>query len=59
MEVWSWFAGAFLRRCWGVFGYVGVEPKIGGFEPPKWMVKRRENPMNKWMMWGVFPVFLG
>ncbi len=26
---------------------MGVEPKIGG-KPPKWMVKIRENPMNKW-----------
>ena len=33
-----------------------VEPKIGG-KPPKWMVKIMENPMNKWMIWGV-PLFL-
>ncbi len=25
---------------------------------PKWMVQIRENPMNKWMIWGVFPLFL-
>ena len=25
---------------------------------PKWMVKIMENPMNKWMIWGVFPLFL-
>ena len=37
--------------------YLGVEPKIGG-KPPKWMVKIMENPMNKWMIWGVFPIFL-
>ena len=37
---------------------VGVEPKIGGFYPPKWMVKIRENPMNKWMIWGETPLFL-
>ena len=24
---------------------------------PKWMVKKMENPMNKWMIWGV-PLFL-
>ncbi len=24
---------------------------------PKWMVKIMENPMNKWMNWGVFPYF--
>ncbi len=24
---------------------------------PKWMVKIMENPMNKWMIWGVFPYF--
>ena len=35
-----------------------VEPKIGGFYPPKWMVKIMEKPMNKWMIWGVFPLFL-
>ncbi len=33
---------------------LGVEPKIGGFYPPKWMVKIMENPMNKWMIWGYF-----
>ena len=27
---------------------LGVEPKIGGGFPPKWMVKIVENPMNKW-----------
>ena len=39
------------------FFYVGVEPKIGGFDPPKWMVKIMENPMNKWMIWGAHPYF--
>ena len=34
-----------------------VFPRIGG-KPPKWMVKIMENPMNKWMIWGVFPLFL-
>ena len=37
---------------------MGVEPKIGGVYPPKWMVKIMENPMNKWMIWGVnTPIF--
>ncbi len=36
---------------------IWVFPKIGG-KPPKWMVKIMENPMNKWMIWGVFPLFL-
>ena len=35
-----------------------VEPKIGGVYPPKWMVNRMENPMNKWMIWGKKPYFL-
>ncbi len=26
--------------------------------PPKWMVKIMEKPMNKWMIWVVFPLFL-
>ena len=30
--------------------------KNRGF-PPKWMVKIRENPMNKWMIWGENPPF--
>ena len=30
---------------------MGVEPKIGGFYPPKWMVKIMENTL-KWMIWG-------
>ena len=35
---------------------MGVEPKIGGCVlPPKWMVDFMEKPMNKWMIWGVFP----
>ena len=33
-----------------------VFPTIGG-EPPKWMVKIMENPMNKWMIWEN-PLFL-
>ena len=26
---------------------------------PKWMVKKMENPMNKWMIWGENPIILG
>ena len=37
---------------------MGVDPKIGGFYPPKWMVKIMENPMNKWMIWGEKTLFL-
>ena len=36
-------------EAWKVIFDVGVEPKIGGFYPPKWMVKIMENP---WMIWG-------
>ena len=37
-----------------------VEPKIGGFDPPKWMAKISwfQTPMNKWMIWVVkTPIF--
>ena len=40
-----------------IYIYIWMFPKIGG-TPPKWMVKIMENPMNKWMIWGVFPLFL-
>ena len=43
-----------LNKLLGSVGFnriLGVEPKIGG-KPPKWMVKIKENPMNKWMIWG-------
>ena len=37
---------------------MGVEPKIGGILPPKWMVKIMDNPMNKWDDLGGFtPIF--
>ena len=36
----------------GRYEDMGVEPKIG-VKPPKWMVKIMDNPMNKWMIWGV------
>ncbi len=42
----------------GITPHMGGPPKIGGFYPPKWMVYFMENPMNKWMIWGVFPLFL-
>ncbi len=43
-----------ISRCWWIsnLGDMGVEPKIGGFYPPKWMVYFMENPMNKWIIWG-------
>ena len=36
--------------------HLGVSKNRGG--PPKWMVYFMENPMNKWMIWRVFPLFL-
>ena len=39
-------------------GIYGCWTKHRGIFPPKWMVKIMENPMNKWMIWGVFPLFL-
>ena len=48
-----------LQKLVFMWVYLGVNPKIGG-KPPKWMVKIMENPMNKWMLWGVLPpLFLG
>ena len=32
--------------------------KNRGVYPPKWMVYKMENPMNKWMIWEK-PLFLG
>ena len=34
---------------------MGVSKNTG---TPKWRVKIMENPMNTWMIWGVFPLFL-
>ena len=35
---------------------MGVNPKKGvDFTPQNGMVKIREKPMNKWMIWGVSP----
>ena len=33
--------------------------KNRGILPPTWMVKIMENPMNKWMIWEVFPTIFG
>ncbi len=35
------------------YASIWVFPKINRGGPPKWMVKIMENPMNKWMIWGV------
>ena len=35
---------------------IWVFPKNNG--TPRWMMKIMENPMNKWMVWGVFPLFV-
>ena len=37
---------------------MGVEPKIGGIWPPKWMVKIMENPIEQMDDLGGFPIFL-
>ena len=36
---------------------MGVEPKIGGFYPPKWMVKIMENPIKMDDLGGFPPIF--
>ena len=33
-------------EAWKVIFDVGAEPKIGGFYPPKWMVKILETPIK-------------
>ena len=38
------------------FVYLGVEPKIGGFYPPKWMVKIMQKPIKMDDL--VVPLFL-
>ena len=44
------------NNSWLVFRMIHVDvSKNSG--TPKWMVKIRENPMNNWMIWGVFPYF--
>ena len=32
--------------------HMGVEPNIGVFYPPKWMVDFMEKPIFYWMIWG-------
>ena len=41
------------------WGEMGVNPKIGGFYPPKRMVYFMENwkTLLKWMIWGAHPYF--
>ena len=41
------------RNIWGLYKHMDVSKNKG-----KWMVYFMENPMNKWMIWGVFPLFL-
>ena len=36
---------------------MGVEPKIRGKPPPKWMVCIMEKPRLKWMIWGAHTYF--
>ena len=59
---WSWHIVSFSSPKLPkpvTFNEMGVEPKIAGF-PPKWMVKMMvPNPMNKWMIWVVFPHIFG
>ena len=47
------------RCCLSFVGYTDVSKKKWCFFPQKWMVKMmvEKNPMNKWMIWGVFPIF--
>ena len=56
---WSKLRGNNLRKPFGED--MGVEPKIGGFYPPKWMVKKNgSNPIKIPWIWGVnFPPICG
>ena len=47
------FCNLILPLLIGFMNQMGVNPKIGG-NALKWMVKIRENPMKKWMIWGGF-----
>ena len=49
MALWPWQREHVAMQLWR---NMGVEPKIGGILPPKWMVYFMENPMNKWLIWG-------
>ena len=47
-----------LPNYMGCLGYMGVS-KNRGILPPKMDGENNGlNPMNKWMIWGVFPLFL-
>ena len=48
----TWEVGMWLGCFWP-----NPYTEVGG-TPPKWMVKIMENPMNKWMIWVVFPLFI-
>ena len=37
---------------------MGVEPKIGVWKTPKWMVKIMEPPIKYGIIWGFLPLFL-
>ena len=53
----TWSHGAFCKdpnlESYDFQASMWVFPKNRG-KPPKWMVNIMENPMNKWMIWGVF-----
>ncbi len=64
MTLWSWSGQIWDEVAWRKLSlqaeqaelpgslWICVFPKIGG-KPPKWMVYFMENPMNKWMIWGL------
>ncbi len=47
--------GRIVKVRW-IVRIMGVSKNKG--KTPKWMVKIRENPMNKWMIWGETPLLL-
>ena len=49
---WSFLLGGFVMFS----SHIGVSKNRG---TPKWMVKIMENPMNKWMIWGVNTTIFG
>ena len=55
------FPSTTTRHSWNCLGTGCWTKNRGGVYPPKWMVNIMimENPMNKWMILGVFPWFLG
>jgi len=46
IQAWFSLATTLDSADWEVRYYMGVEPKIRGILPPKWMVKIMENPMK-------------